>query len=82
MKALNRHVERVLNRDRKEQHWEKQKLARDRCGVVFWALLPRRLQPALQRICFLRIHRIICDDRFSLIALGTFEGSGIPTLRT
>jgi hypothetical protein len=30
MKALNRHVERVFNPDRKETHWGKQKLKRDR----------------------------------------------------
>jgi hypothetical protein len=30
MKALNRHVERVLNFDRKDHHWGKRKLARDR----------------------------------------------------
>jgi hypothetical protein len=29
MKALNRHVERVFNPDRKETHWGKRKLARD-----------------------------------------------------
>jgi hypothetical protein len=29
-KALNRHVERVFNSDRKEHHWGKRKLARDR----------------------------------------------------
>jgi hypothetical protein len=30
MRALNRHVERVFNPDRKEHHWGKRKLARDR----------------------------------------------------
>jgi hypothetical protein len=30
MRALNRHVERVFNPDRKETHWGKRKLARDR----------------------------------------------------
>jgi hypothetical protein len=30
MRALNRHVERVFNRDRKEKHWGRRKLARDR----------------------------------------------------
>ena len=30
MRALNRHVERVFNPHRKEHHWEKRKLARDR----------------------------------------------------
>jgi hypothetical protein len=30
MRALNRHVERVFNPDRKDHHWEKRKLARDR----------------------------------------------------
>jgi hypothetical protein len=30
MRALNRHVERVFNHDRKEHHWGKRKLARDR----------------------------------------------------
>jgi hypothetical protein len=29
MKALNRHVERVFNPDRKETHWGKRKLIRD-----------------------------------------------------
>jgi len=29
-KALNRHVERVFNPDRKETHWGKRKLKRDR----------------------------------------------------
>ena len=29
MKALNRHVERVFNPDRKEAHWGKRKLKRD-----------------------------------------------------
>ena len=29
MKALNRHVERVFNPDRKEHHWGKRKLKRD-----------------------------------------------------
>ena len=29
MKALNRHVERVFNTDRKETHWGKRKLKRD-----------------------------------------------------
>ena len=29
MRALNRHVERVLNPDRKETHWGKRKLKRD-----------------------------------------------------
>jgi hypothetical protein len=28
--ALNRHVERVFNPDRKEHHWGRRKLARDR----------------------------------------------------
>jgi hypothetical protein len=28
--ALNRHVERVFNRDRKDHHWGRRKLARDR----------------------------------------------------
>jgi hypothetical protein len=28
--ALNRHVERVFNPDRKDHHWERRKLARDR----------------------------------------------------
>jgi hypothetical protein len=30
MKALNRHVERVFNRDHKDTHWGKRKLKRDR----------------------------------------------------
>jgi hypothetical protein len=30
MRALNRHVERAINPDRKETHWGKRKLARDR----------------------------------------------------
>jgi hypothetical protein len=30
MKALNRHVERVFNPDRKDHQWGKRKLARDR----------------------------------------------------
>ena len=30
MRALNRHVERVFNPDRKDTHWAKRKLARDR----------------------------------------------------
>jgi len=30
MKALNRHVERASNPDRKDPHWQKRKLARDR----------------------------------------------------
>jgi hypothetical protein len=30
LKALNRHVERVSNPERKEAHWGKRKLARDR----------------------------------------------------
>jgi hypothetical protein len=30
MRAVNRHVERVFNPDRKEHHWRKRKLARDR----------------------------------------------------
>jgi hypothetical protein len=29
MQALTRHVERVFNRDRKDQHWGKRKLKRD-----------------------------------------------------
>ena len=29
MKALNRHVERVFNPDRKDAHWGKRKLKRD-----------------------------------------------------
>jgi hypothetical protein len=29
MKALNRHVEREFNPDRKDQHWGKRKLKRD-----------------------------------------------------
>jgi hypothetical protein len=29
MRALNRHVERVFNSDRKDQHWGRRKLARD-----------------------------------------------------
>jgi hypothetical protein len=29
MKALNRHIERVFNSDRKETHWGKRKLKRD-----------------------------------------------------
>jgi hypothetical protein len=29
MRALNRHVERVLNSDRKSHHWGKRKLKRD-----------------------------------------------------
>ena len=30
LRALNRHVERVFNRDRKDPHWGRRKLARDR----------------------------------------------------
>jgi hypothetical protein len=30
MRALNRNVERVFNLDRKEHHWGRRKLARDR----------------------------------------------------
>lgn len=30
MRALNRHVERVINTDRKTTHWGKRKLVRDR----------------------------------------------------
>jgi hypothetical protein len=30
MRALNRHVEREFNSDRKERHWGRRKLARDR----------------------------------------------------
>jgi hypothetical protein len=30
MRALNRHIERVFNPDRKEHHWGRRKLARDR----------------------------------------------------
>jgi hypothetical protein len=30
MRALNRHVERVFNPERKDHHWGKRKLARDR----------------------------------------------------
>jgi hypothetical protein len=30
MRALNRHVARVFNPNRKEHHWGKRKLARDR----------------------------------------------------
>ena len=30
MRALNRHVERVFNPDRKGHHWGRRKLARDR----------------------------------------------------
>jgi hypothetical protein len=30
MRALNRHVERVINPSRKETHWGRRKLARDR----------------------------------------------------
>jgi hypothetical protein len=30
MSALNRHVERAFNQDRKDTHWGKRKLARDR----------------------------------------------------
>jgi hypothetical protein len=30
LRALNRHVERVFNSSRKDPHWEKRKLARDR----------------------------------------------------
>jgi hypothetical protein len=30
MKALNRHVQRVFNPDRKDHHWGKRKLKRDR----------------------------------------------------
>jgi hypothetical protein len=29
MRALNRHVERVLNPDRKDPHWGRRKLTRD-----------------------------------------------------
>jgi hypothetical protein len=32
MKALNRHVERVFDPSRKEKHWGRRKLARDRCS--------------------------------------------------
>jgi riboflavin synthase len=34
MKALNRHVERVFNPDRKETHWGKHKLKRTGCDLV------------------------------------------------
>jgi hypothetical protein len=30
MRALNRHVEQEFNPDRKEKHWGRRKLARDR----------------------------------------------------
>jgi hypothetical protein len=30
MRALNRHVERVFNRDRKDHHWGRRKLKTDR----------------------------------------------------
>jgi hypothetical protein len=45
-------------------------------------LLLRRLQLALQPTNLLRLHRIIRDDRFSLIALRAFEAAEIPALRT
>ena len=32
MKALNRHVERVFNSERKDTHWGKRKLKRDQCA--------------------------------------------------
>jgi hypothetical protein len=32
MRALNRHVERMFDPSRKEKHWGKRKLARDRAG--------------------------------------------------
>jgi len=31
MRALNRHVERAFNADRKDHHWSRRKLARDAC---------------------------------------------------
>jgi len=34
MRALNRHVERVFDSDRKEHHWGKRKLARDRSELT------------------------------------------------
>ncbi len=34
MRALNRHVERVFNPDRKDHHWGRRKLARDRLRAV------------------------------------------------
>jgi hypothetical protein len=47
MRALNRRVERVVNPDRKEHHWERRKLARERwsqkngpcLGAIFSSLL-------------------------------------------
>jgi hypothetical protein len=30
VRALNRHVKRVFNQDRKDHHWGRRKLARDR----------------------------------------------------
>ena len=34
MRALNRHVARVFNPDRKDHHWGRRKLARDRSKAV------------------------------------------------
>jgi hypothetical protein len=36
MRALNRHVERVFNPDRKDHHWGRRKLARDALGPARW----------------------------------------------
>jgi hypothetical protein len=35
MRALNRHVERVFNPERKDTHWGRYKLARDRYEAVW-----------------------------------------------
>jgi hypothetical protein len=35
MKALNRHVERVFNPDRKETHWGQRKLKQTGCDLVY-----------------------------------------------
>jgi hypothetical protein len=42
MRALNRHVERVFNPDRKDPHWGRRKLARDQVSPGIFARIKQR----------------------------------------
>jgi hypothetical protein len=49
LRALNRHVERVFNPDRKDPHWGKRKLARDR-----WTALQQLIRRTQPPVCLAR----------------------------
>lgn len=72
MRALNRHVEREFNPDRKDKHWGRRKLARDRLGSLKLSAAnpqPQRRESAWSASDLLRtnpqcpVSQMSCDRR-------------------